>query len=106
MCVPDVGAEGEEQSLNLKITPYGQLIGESGQPYSILEEKNAARLPAYYRIDASATYHFVLSPFRGSVGASFANLTDRKNILSYDRKTGQRINMLDFFPSATLKMEF
>lgn len=84
----------------------GQLIGESGQPYSILEEKNAARLPAYYRIDASATYHFVLSPFRGSVGASFANLTDRKNILSYDRKTGQRINMLDFFPSATLKMEF
>lgn len=84
----------------------GQPVEESGKPYSILGEKNAARLPVYYRIDASITYHFVLSPVRGSVGASFANLTDRKNILSYDRMTGQRINMLDFFPSATLKVEF
>ena len=84
----------------------GQPVEESGNRYAVLGEKNAARLPAYYRIDASVTYHFVLSPFRGSVGASVANLTDRKNILSYDRKTGQRINMLDFFPSATVKVEF
>jgi hypothetical protein len=81
-------------------------IGEAGKAYSVLGNKNAARLPAYYRVDASVTHHFLLSPFRGSVGASVANLTDRKNILSYDRKTGRRINMLDFFPSATLKVEF
>jgi hypothetical protein len=75
-------------------------------PYSILGDKNAARLPAYYRIDASITYHFAVSPVRGSVGVNVANVTDRKNILFYDRKTGQRINMLDFFPSATLKVEY
>jgi hypothetical protein len=84
----------------------GSLYGETGVPYSILGEKNAARLPAYYRIDVSATYHFELSPLRGSVGISAANLTNRKNILLYDRKTGQQITMLDFFPSATFRVEY
>jgi outer membrane cobalamin receptor len=83
----------------------GPLYGETGIPYSILGDKNAARLPAYYRIDASATYHFAVPPIRGSFGISAANLTNRKNILFYDRKTGQTIYMLDFFPSATLKLE-
>lgn len=84
----------------------GNAGGETGVPYSILGEKNAARLPTYYRIDAGATYHFSIPPLRGSVGISIANLTNRKNILFYDRKTGQTIYMLDFFPSANFKLEY
>jgi hypothetical protein len=80
--------------------------GETGLPYSVLGEKNAARLPAYYRIDGSMTYHFAIDVIRGSVGVNVANMTNRKNILFYDRKTAQRINMLDFFPSATLRVEY
>jgi hypothetical protein len=83
----------------------GQLYGETGVPYSILGPKNAARLPAYYRIDGSITYRFEFHLVRGSVGVSVANLTNRRNILFYDRTTGQQITMLDFFPSATLKLE-
>jgi hypothetical protein len=83
----------------------GQLYGETGVPYSILGPKNAARLPAYYRIDGSITYRFEFNLVRGSVGVSVANLTNRRNILFYDRTTGQQITMLDFFPSATLKLE-
>ncbi len=84
----------------------GAWYGEMGLPYSILGEKNAARLPDYYRIDASVTYHFTFDPLRGSIGLNVANLTNRKNILFYDRKTGQRVHMLDFFPSATLRVEY
>ncbi len=60
-----------------------QFTGESGLPYSILGEKNAVRLPTYYRIDASVTYRFAVSNFRGSLGISVANMTNRKNILFY-----------------------
>lgn len=84
----------------------GPWYGEMGIPYSILGEKNAARLPDYYRIDASVTYHFTFEPLRGSIGLNLANLTNRKNILYYDRKTGQRVHMLDFFPSASLRVEY
>jgi hypothetical protein len=84
----------------------GSIYGETGMPYSILGPKNTVRLPAYYRLDGSIIYRFSLAHLHGSVGIQVANLTDRKNILFYDRKTGQQINMLDFFPSATLKLEF
>ncbi len=82
------------------------LHAENGIPYSLLGDKNAARLPSYYRIDGSVTYKFMVSKLRGSLGISVANMTNRKNILFYDRKTGQQINSLDFFPSATLKVEY
>ncbi|MEO8167959.1 MAG: hypothetical protein ABI623_06920, partial [bacterium] len=84
----------------------GPLHAENGIPYSLLGDKNAARLPSYYRIDGSVTYKFMVSKLRGSLGISVANMTNRKNILFYDRKTGQQINSLDFFPSATLKVEY
>lgn len=84
----------------------GNFGGETGVPYSILGAKNAARLPTYYRIDAGATYHFLIPPLRGSVGVSIANLTNRKNILFYDRKTAQTLYMLDFFPSAHFTLEY
>lgn len=84
----------------------GPWYGETGLPYSILGEKNAARLPDYYRLDASVTYHFTFEPLRGSIGLNLANFTNRKNILFYDRKTGQKVYMLDFFPSATLRIEY
>ena len=103
---PFTQTAGYYDRLSLANIGEGELYGETGSPYSILGEKNAARLPGYYRIDAGITYHFMVNPFKGSVGLDVSNLTNRKNILFYDRKTGQEITMLDFFPSATLKLEF
>jgi len=88
------------------LTPNA-FVRETGQPYMILGEKNAARLPAYHRLDLSVAYRLtLLSVFRTAIGANVINLYDHKNIFYFDRKTGQRINMLRFFPSANFVLEF
>jgi hypothetical protein len=81
-------------------------FGTSGNPFSVFGPKNESRLPNYHRLDASIVYHFQLAPLRGSVGVNLVNLLDRKNIIYYDRKTGQTVTMLEFFPSATLRVEY
>lgn len=84
----------------------GDYSGETGVPYSILGEKNAARLPFYHRLDLSVAYRFLIGPLKGTIGLHVINLYDRKNLFYFDRKTGQRINMLSLFPSATLNLEY
>lgn len=84
----------------------GSSIGETGKPYAMLGEKNSARLPSYHRLDASATYRFKLASLNGTFGAHIINVYDYKNIFYFDRKTGKRMNMLPFFPSATLSVEY
>ena len=79
---------------------------ETGQPYILLGDKNAARLPDYHRLDVSATYDFSLGFIHGSGGISIMNAYNNKNVFYFDRKTGQRVDMLSFFPSATLTLEF
>jgi len=84
----------------------GKYVGETGNPYSLLGQKNAARLPAYHRLDVSLSYRFTFEGFRGTAGIHVLNAYDRKNLFYFDRTTGKRTNMLAFFPSATLTMEF
>jgi hypothetical protein len=84
----------------------GSYLGETGNPYIILGDKNSARLPAYHRLDASATYRFTIRPITGNVGVHIINVYDHKNIFYFDRKTGQQTNMLPFFPTATLTLDF
>ena len=84
----------------------GGYVGETGQPYSILGDKNGARLPSYHRLDMSVVYRFTLSVFKGSFGVHIINLYDHKNLFYFDRTTGKRIDMLSFFPSATLNLEY
>jgi hypothetical protein len=85
----------------------GSDVGHAtGSPYQILGGKNAARLPAYHRLDASASYRFTVRSLKARVGIHVLNLYGARNILSYDRKTGRRVDMIPFFPSATLAVEF
>jgi hypothetical protein len=79
---------------------------EEGSPYAVLGPKNAARLPSYHRLDISANYSFPISSLKGSAGLSLINVYNRHNLFYFDRKTGQRINMLPFFPSASVSVEF
>jgi hypothetical protein len=80
-------------------------VDETGEPYTLLGRKNGTRLPWYHRLDFSLTYRFTLSLFKGNVGFHLVNVYDRKNVFYFDRQTGQRVNMLPFFPSATLNLE-
>lgn len=84
----------------------GGYAEETGEPYSILGQKNAARLPTYHRLDLSLSYRFLLGPLKGTAGMHVINVYNRKNLFYFDRKTGQRTNMLSFFPSATLNLEY
>lgn len=83
-------------------SPYG-----SGIVSRVLGVKNAARLPAYRRLDAGVNYRIPLAgSVRGTIGASVINVFDAKNILYYDRLTGKTDYMTPFFPTASLSVEF
>ena len=97
---------GYYDRLNLQDVFRGPFVGETGTAYAILGNKNAARLPAYHRLDASATYRFVVKPVTGSLGVQIVNVYNHQNIFYFDRTTGQQTSMLPFFPTATLTLEF
>jgi hypothetical protein len=80
--------------------------GEIGVPYVRLGEKNATRLPVYHRLDASVNYRLKLGPVQGAFGVHIINAYDRRNIFYFDRKTGQRVDMLRFYPTATFQLEY
>jgi hypothetical protein len=103
---PFTQSVGFYDRLRLTSAVPGPFELETGQPYLELGKKNAARLPIYHRLDISALYRFTLLGMRGSFGGQIINVYDSKNIFYFDRKTGQRSNMLRFFPSATLTIEY
>ncbi len=81
-------------------------LNETGESYALLGVKNAVRLPAYHRLDISLSYRFALLQFlRVSMGINVVNAYNRKNIFYFDRSTGRRVDMLGFFPSASIKLE-
>ena len=97
---------GYYDRLNMQPLFRGSYLGETGNPYVILGDKNASRLPAYHRLDASASYRFTIRPITGNVGVNIINVYNQKNIFYFDRKTGEQTNMLPFFPTATLTIDF
>lgn len=93
--------------LKLQGTLPGPFERETGEPYALLGAKNSSRLPAYHRLDLSVAYRFsITNLLKGGAGLHLLNLYNSKNIFYFDRKTGRRVNMLPFFPSATVSIEY
>ncbi|MBE0556542.1 MAG: TonB-dependent receptor, partial [Proteobacteria bacterium] len=103
--------------------PYSQTIGyydalllddalpgpfeqETGTPFYQLGDKNAARLPSYHRLDLGMAYNFFPAGFDVTIGVDVLNVYDNDNIFYVDRQTGQRVNMIAFYPSATVTVRF
>ena len=78
---------------------------ESTKPYTLLGDKNLARLPDYHRLDLTLSKKLSISSLNMTFNFSILNVYDRKNILYFNRENGERVNMLPFLPSATLKVE-
>ncbi|HEY6953376.1 MAG TPA: TonB-dependent receptor [Bacteroidota bacterium] len=97
---------GYYSRLSLNDFYVNPFVYETGTPYISLGEKNAARLPSYHRMDLGLSYHFRVSSVKGRVGVNVINAYDHRNIFYFDRKTGQQVDMLPFFPSATLELEY
>lgn len=75
------------------------------QTYTLLNDKNLARLPDYHRMDLSLSKNFVIWFLKGTLDLSIVNVYNRANIFYFKRDTGERVNMLPFLPSASLKIE-
>ncbi len=78
---------------------------DSTEPYTLLADKNLARLPEYHRLDLTLSKKLSISSINLMLNFSILNVYDRKNILYFNRETGERVNMLPFLPTATLKVE-
>ena len=79
---------------------------ETGKPYTAIGAKNASRLPQYHRLDMSAQYRFTVAGINGTIGGQIINAYDNINIFYFNRKTGEHTEMLRFFPSATVTLEY
>jgi hypothetical protein len=78
---------------------------EPTKAYALLDGKNAARLPVYHRLDMSLSKEFVLFFMKMTLEANIMNVYNRKNIFYFDRSTGERINMLPFLPTVSLRVD-
>ena len=88
---------------NIDTDPLPEGGGDLIQTYGA---KNAARLPAYHRLDGGVTYRVTLGGLRGMLGVSVMNLYNARNILYYDRAARKTVYMIPFFPTASLTVEF
>lgn len=75
------------------------------QPYTVLGDKNTERLPVYHRLDITLSKKFEFGFISGEINGSIINVYDRANIFYFKRDSGERVNMLPFLPTATLKVK-
>ncbi len=80
-------------------------IYNSYSPYAILGDKNVSRLPDYHRLDINFSKKFELGFMKLSIDLSIVNLYNRENLFYFKRETGERVNMLPFLPTGTIKVE-
>jgi len=74
-------------------------------PATLLSERNAGRLPVYHRLDLSLSKKIKISAVNIYLEGNILNVYDRKNIFYFKKETGERINMLPFLPTASIKIE-
>lgn len=74
-------------------------------PQVILDDRNEGRLPDYHRLDLSISKKMMLAGFVIYINGSLLNVYDRDNMFYYKKETGERVNMLPFLPTATIKVE-
>lgn len=100
--------------------PFSSLINLNPNNGLEIEKYNNSNLPAYHRLDASATYNFFWdkkNKIISKVGISFLNIYNRKNILkrtsevSYDDAFKATLNTIDtyslsFTPNIIFRVEF
>jgi hypothetical protein len=61
--------------------------------------RSAARLLSYDRLDLTVAYGItLLYSIRSYVGLNIINVCNRQNVFYFERTTGNRVNLLGFFP--------
>ncbi|MGE5806230.1 MAG: TonB-dependent receptor [Ignavibacteria bacterium] len=73
--------------------------------FTLLDKRNTGQTPSYHRLDLSITKRITWQYFNITIDISVLNLYNRENLFYFDRETGERVNMLPFLPSITIKAE-
>lgn len=74
-------------------------------PFTILGDRNLGRLPDYHRLDLSLSKSLEIGFAKFTFDVSIVNVYNRQNIFYFKRDTGEKVNMLPFMPTATIKLE-
>ena len=74
-------------------------------PKSLYGAVNSERFPVYHRMDIGISKALVIFFMTCTVDFSIINVYDRQNIFYFDDKTGERVDMLPFLPSLSLKVQ-
>lgn len=103
--LPFTGIAGYYDKWNIP-DPWGQWYAQ-GQydPSFLYGARNAQRLPSYHRLDISLSKSFKIFFAKIDLDVSLLNVYDRKNIFYFVRDTGERVDMLPFIPSASVRIE-
>jgi len=80
-------------------------ILDSFYAVTLLGERNAKRMPDYHRLDLSLSKRFMWGGTVFTFDVSVVNVYDRTNVFYFKRESGERVNMLPFLPTATVKVE-
>jgi hypothetical protein len=83
--------------------PWNEL--DPRKPFAIIGIQNLGRLPDYHRLDFTVSKKFEIDFLKFDADVSVINVYDRKNIFYFKRNNGERVNMLPFLPTATIKVE-
>jgi hypothetical protein len=87
----------------LSIFQQQPLLSNDYQFFPYKAERNAANGPDYHRLDINFSKSFQFWSLKMSIDVNFVNIYDRKNFFYYDIITGNRVNMLPFFPSIDIR---
>ncbi|MGK9477128.1 TonB-dependent receptor [Melioribacter sp. OK-6-Me] len=75
------------------------------KPYTLIGIQNLGRLPDYHRLDLNISKKFIFPFMNLYLDFNIVNLYDRANIFYFKKDTGERVNMLPFLPTFSLKVE-
>jgi hypothetical protein len=67
--------------------------------------RNSTRLPVYHRLDISLTKNMKIYIADVTIEGSILNVYDRANIFYFSKDTAERVNMLPFLPSLSIKVK-
>jgi len=74
-------------------------------PKALYGAVNSERFPVYHRMDIGVSKTLFIYFMTCTLDFSIINVYDRRNIFYFDDKTGERVDMLPFLPSLSLKVQ-
>jgi len=103
--VPFTQIAGYYDKLRIDDITGGNYILTAYLPYLLLGQMNLGRLPDYHRLDLGMMKKLQVGSLKLYFDLSLLNVYNRHNLFYFKRDTGQRVDMLPFLPSASLKVE-